>query len=141
MAGKHNFGDTEHYRAKKEIKERFNKLLTDLQKTVERNGYAAQTVRRFRGCLEVREEQDVSSLPFYARSVFSPKRSKVSCVLHFLSSTVQTYWKFCTTDYNTDLYQRLNAGISSLENIASKGLAKFKLAQVRGYNHYYLEEV
>lgn len=125
--------------AKKEIKKRFEKILTDLRKTVERNGYAIQTVERFRGCLENPENNSVDQLPFYSDTVFSHKRSKTSCILCMVSCIVQLYWEFCTG--NQEQRKIIDACLDSLERYAAKGLAAFKIAGTRYPHGFYLEEI
>lgn len=131
-----NFEDPEFYQAKKQIKERFNKILTDLQQTVERNGYAVVTVQRFRGCLE---NSDVSRLPFYSNSAFSKKRNKIMCVLSVVSYAIQLYWKFCAG--NNDAKVLINSYLNDLEIIIENGLKHFKATQVKGFSGYFLKEI
>ncbi len=135
MSRSNSFGVIEHYQAKKQIKERFNKVLTDLQKTVEQNGYAVQTVQRFRGCLENPKNNDVSRLPFYSPGPLSATRQRIRCVLCVISYIMQSYWAFCTG--NKEARKIIAAGLSDLENYAEKGLKAFKINEstdlVRGY--------
>lgn len=132
-----SFGDVEHYQAKKEIKERFNKILTDLQKTVERNGYAVQTVQRFRECLENPENNDISRLPFYSETPFSSKRNRIQCILCWISCTIQMYWNFCNGDDKP--VELINRSLSELEHYIKKGLKAFRT--VHKPEGYYLVEI
>lgn len=141
MAGRkdHSFGDVEFYQARKQIKKRFNKILTDLQKTVERNGYAVQTVQRFRGCLNNSENIDFTRLPFYSKTYTSIKYDKISCVLCLISLTIQLYWRFCNE--NTEcLHAWIDRHLGELESIAAKGLKAFKIGNHLKSKRYYLEE-
>ncbi len=135
MSRGHSFGNVEHYQAVKAIKERFNKVLTDLQKTVKQNGYAVQTVQRFRGCLENPANNDVFRLPFYSSTLLSATRHKIRCILCVISFIMQSYWEFCTGD--KEARKIIAAGLSDLENYAEKGLKAFKINEstdlVRGY--------
>lgn len=133
----HSFGNIEFFQAKKEIKERFNGILTKLQKTVERNGHAVQTVQRFRGCLENPEQSDVSRLPFYSDVPFSRVHHKISCVLCVLSHTIQLYWSFCTG--NQGVRKIIAASLCDLENYTIKGLKAYRT--VKHSLGYYLEEI
>lgn len=137
----HSFGDTGHYQAIQKIKERFNKLLTDLQKTVERSPQAVQTVQRFRGCIEVTGlvDQDASRLPFYSQGVYSPKPNKIGCVLCLLSYTVQLYWRFCAG--NKLLQSTVEDNLHDLEQIAIKRLEAFKISKSAHFGAYFLKEI
>lgn len=139
MSRGHSFGDIEHHQAKMQIKERFNKVLTDLQKTVEQNGYAVQTVQRFRGCLENPENSDVSRLPFYSDMPFAMSRNKIKCVLSLVSFAIQRYWQFCTG--NQLVKDSLDVYLNWLENIIVKGLKAFKIRKSKSPRGYYLEEI
>lgn len=132
-----NFEDPEFYQAKQQIKERFNKILTDLQQTVERNGYAVVTIQRFRGCLENPENSDVSRLPFYSITPFSKKRNRIQCILSLISCTVQMYWNFCNGDQVVEAL--LIPSLDRLENYAAKGLKAF--GTVLKPEGYFLEEI
>ncbi len=131
--------------AKKEIGERFEKILTNLRKTVEQNGYAVQTIERFRECLENPEDNDVTRLPFRSFNyAFSLKHNKIKCVLCVVSYTIQLYWAFCMFKCDAT-YQlekdKLYTYLSELENYAAKGLAAFKIAGTKYPDGYYLEEI
>lgn len=125
--------------AKKEIKERFEKILTDLRKTVERNGHAVQTIERFRGCLENPENSSVSRLPFYAPTSFSHKHSKIDCVLCVISWAIQEYYSFCAGNRNVE--KLLIASLDKLENYTVKGLILFKIAGTKYPHGFYLVEI
>ena len=134
-----SLGDAEFYQAKQEIKNRFHKVLTDLQKTVERNGYAVQAVQRFRGCLENPENNDVSRLPVYAPLPYSLKRNKIRCILSIISYTIQRYWDFYNG--NREMYGLVNNKLIDLKNIAKKELKAFKIMQCVVPGEYYLKEI
>lgn len=128
--------------AKKEIKKRFEKILTDLRKTVERNGYAVQTIERFRGCLNINvtklADGEVVRLPFFSVTLFSRQRNKINCILCLVSYTIQKYWEFCVGDQEQRYV--INSYLCDLENYAAKGLAAFKIVGTRYPDGYYLEE-
>lgn len=140
MAGKKkSLGDPEFYQAKVKIKKRFNKILTDLQKTVERNGYAVQIVQRFRGCLENPENSDISRLPFYSDKPTSLKRNKINCILCVISCTMQMYWHFCNGDKEPE--ELINKSLYVLENYVTQGLKSFKAIRYTGSLGYFLKEI
>ncbi len=124
--------------ARKEIKVQFEKILTDLRKTVERNGYAVQTIERFRGCLENPENSNVSRLPLYSPTSFSPKHNKINCVLCVIGFTVSIYWDFCNG--HKELETKITKNLSKLERIAEKGLGVFRIAGEKYPDGYYLVE-
>ena len=141
-AKKDMFGDIEFYQAKKKAKERLDRILTDLQKTVERNSYAVQTAQRFRGCLENPHLGDVTRLPVYSSTTYSRKRNRVQAILYTISCAVQIYWKFCNADsVNQEVKEQLDDFLSMLENYAEKGLKSFKIVESEFPKGYYLEEV
>jgi len=124
--------------AKKEIKERFEIILTDLRKTVEGNGYAVRTVEHFRSCLNI-TNPDVSQLPLYSAAPFSHHQNKIHCTLCEVSCAVQLYWSFCAGD--KDAKELLSHKLDILENYAAKGLAAFKIVGTRYPDGFYLEEI
>lgn len=133
------FGDIEFYQTKKEIKERFEKILTNLRKTVEKNGNAVQIIERFRGCLENPENNDITRLPFYSFNSISRKRKKIHCVLCLTGYTIQIYWSFCVG--NKLVKNTIGAGLNKLENYAIKGLDAFKIIGTKYPNGYSLKEI
>jgi len=139
MTRTNSFSDINHYQAKTQIKERFNKILTDLQKTVEQNGYAVQAVQRFRGCLENPENSDVSRLPVFAPVPACPKPNKILCVLHLISYTVQLYWAFCASGQKHR--ESLTGYLTSLEIIVEKTLKHLKVVEVPSSLGYRLKGI
>ena len=132
------FGDVEFYQAKEKAKARFNKILGDLRLTVRKNGYAVQTIERFRPCLNASGSQSESLLPFYSATPDSRKHNKIQCVLCLVSHTMQSYWDFCEDGAFEEL---VNSRLDELENIAAKGLAAFKVAGTTPSKGYYLKEI
>ncbi len=126
--------------ARKEIKKRFSAVLTDLRKTIERNGYAVQTIERFRGCLENPGGSEVSRLPLFSPTSFSLKHHhKIYCILCVISYGMQLYWALCAGDKK--VIESLPGILDQLENYAAKGLAAFKIAGTRYPDGYYLVEI
>ena len=135
----HNFEDPDFYQAKVATKQRFTKVLFDLQETAKKNGYAVQTIQRFRKCLNNPENGDISRLPFYSNTALSKKCNKITCVLSLISFIIQKYWQFCADDKGTET--TISAGLFDLENIVEKGLKAFKLSKSQSPKGYYLKEI
>lgn len=124
--------------AKQKLHGLLTAILTDLQKVVEKNGYAVQTIQRFRGCLSIKQF-DVSQLPFYSPTPFSHEATKISCVLCFVSCTIQMYHTWCSGD--KEVQELLFNSVEHLGNIVVKGLDAFKIVGSKYPTGFYLEEI
>lgn len=134
-----SFGDIEFYQAKKRIKERFHKVLTALRETVKQNGYAVQSIERFRGCLNIRKSgNSISELPVFSTRPYSPTHSKIYCVLCLVSFTVQYYWAFCNGAKECETI--ITESLTDLESYVTEGLDAFEVVKLDGRRLYYLKK-
>ncbi len=138
---KDKFEDMEFHQAKVKIAERFTKVLTDLQKTVAKNGFAVQAVQRFRSCLEPTGPHDVAWLPIFSASRVSRTPQKINCVLSLISHTVMQCWWFYDGKEGGNLVIDINEHLAELENYVTKGLKSFTVKKSEQPFGYYLEEI
>ena len=120
------FGDIELYQMVKKTRTRFNKILTDMQKTVERSGTAVQMCQKFRDCLKPTEEIDESRLPLFSKTATSKQHKKIHCIMCLISYAVQQCWKLAGGGKGH--VAEIELCFATLEQITELGLKEFKIA-------------
>ena len=132
------FPDPEIFAAKTEIRERFESVLTGLWKVCRNRPVICDKLSKFRGFISEPSCDGEARLPVFVKSRLSHNCDKGICILNTLSTVVQAYWNFCTSD-NFVYIHLIRYELDLLEAVAEKGLDAFELVGER-FPGYVLKE-
>lgn len=132
------FPDPDVYAAQREIKQRYNAVLSKLIKTIQ-SAEVKNMLSNFRDVLDEPKDDPFGKLPVYNVAYgLSPEFSKYRCLLNFISRMVQRNWVFNEgEDLETTVL--IKSDLTFLESIAEKGLDAFEIKGNK-FPGYYLSK-